>query len=77
MALFAVTRKEAHFNTTQYLYIGLYLCLPDVRELVGKLLSSLSASSLEYLSSVSGFHSLSETMLNLSLTLLRLVSSKH
>lgn len=40
-------------------------------------LSALCASSLEHLSSVSGSHSLSEAVLNLSLTLLRLVCSKH
>ena len=47
------------------------------KRLVSKSLSALSASSLEYLSAVSSSHSLSEAMLNLSLALLRLVSSKH
>ena len=44
---------------------------------IGESLSALSASSLEHLSSVCGFHSLAETVLYLSLALLRLVSSEH
>ena len=46
-------------------------------ELVGESLSSLCTSSLENVSSVSGLHSLAETVLYLSLTLLRLISSNH
>ena len=44
---------------------------------IGESLSALCASSLEDLSSVSGSHSLSEAMLNFSLTLFRLICSKH
>ena len=44
---------------------------------IGESLSALSASSLEHLSSVCGSHSLAETVLYLSLALLRLVSSEH
>ena len=45
--------------------------------LVGQSFSALCASSLEYVSAVSSFHSLSEAMLLFSLTLFRLVSSEH
>ena len=45
--------------------------------LIGQSFSAFSASSLEYVSTVSGSHSLSETMLFLSLTLFGLISSKH
>ena len=45
--------------------------------LVGQSFSALCASSLEYVSAVSGFHSLSEAMLLFSLTLFRLISSEH
>ena len=44
---------------------------------VGQSFSALCASSLEYVSSVSSLHSLSEAVLLLSLTFLGLVSSKH
>ena len=44
---------------------------------IGQSFSAFSASSLEYVSAVSGSHSLSEAMLFLSLTLFGLVSSKH
>ena len=44
---------------------------------IGQSLSALSASSLENVSAVSSSHSLSEAMLLLSLSLLRLVSSEH
>ena len=44
---------------------------------IGEHLSALCASSLENLSSVSGLHSLAETVLHLSLAFLRLVSSEH
>ena len=47
------------------------------RELVGKSLSALCTSSLENVSAVSSSHSLSETVLLLSLTLFGLVSSEH
>jgi hypothetical protein len=46
-------------------------------KLVGQSLSALCTSSLENVATVSGLHSLSEAMLLLSLTLLRLVSSEH
>ena len=46
-------------------------------ELVGESLSSLCTSSLENVSSVSGLHSLAETVLFLALELLGLVSTKH
>ena len=56
----------------------LWACLPESRKaLVGQSFSALCASSLEYVSSVSGFHSLSEAVLLFSLTFLGLVSSKH
>ena len=44
---------------------------------VGQSLSALCTSSLEDVSSVSGLHSLSEAVLLFSLTLFRLISSKH
>jgi len=44
---------------------------------IGQSFSALCASSLEYVSAVSSFHSLSEAMLLFSLTLFRLVSSEH
>ena len=47
------------------------------RILVGKSCSSLGASSLKNLSAVGSRHSLSETVLHLSLSLLRLVGSFH
>ena len=47
------------------------------RELVCESLSALCASSLEYVSAVCSLHSLSEAVLLLSLSLLRLVSSEH
>ena len=46
-------------------------------QLVGELSSSLGASSLKNLSAVSSSHSLSETMLFFSLSLLGLVCSLH
>ena len=45
--------------------------------LVGQSLSALCTSSLQNVSAVGSLHSLSETMLFLSLTLLGLVSSEH
>ena len=48
-----------------------------VVRLVGQSLSALCTSSLQNVSAVSSLHSLSETMLFLSLTLLGLVSSEH
>ena len=58
------------------------LCVThDVRhrriQLVGELSSSLGASSLKNFSTVSGCHSLSEAVLLLSLSLLRLIGSLH
>ena len=47
------------------------------RFLVGQSFSALSASSLQYVSAVSGSHSLSEAVLFLSLTLFRLIGSEH
>ena len=44
---------------------------------VSQSLSALCTTSLENVSAVSGLHSLSETVLLLSLTLFRLISSKH
>ena len=44
---------------------------------IGELSSSLGASSLKNFSAVSSRHSLSETVLHLSLSLLRLVGSFH
>ena len=48
-----------------------------IKLLIGQSFSALSASSLEYVSAVSGSHSLSEAVLFFSLSLLRLVSSEH
>jgi hypothetical protein len=45
--------------------------------LVGQSFSALGASSLQDISAVSGFHSLSEAVLLFSLTLFRLISSQH
>ena len=44
---------------------------------VGQSLSALGTSSLENVATIRGLHSLSEAMLLLSLTLLRLVGSEH
>ena len=53
----------------------------DVRhrriQLVGELSSSLGASSLKNLSTVSGSHSLSKAVFFLSVTLFGLICSKH
>ena len=49
-------------------------CTP---RLIGELSSSLCASSLKNLSTVSGSHSLSEAVLLVSLSLLRLICSLH
>ena len=46
-------------------------------KLVGQSLSALGTSSLENFATIRGLHSLSEAMLLLSLTLLRLVGSEH
>ena len=46
-------------------------------QLVGKLSSTLGASSLENFSTVSGRHSFSETVFLFSLSLLRLIGSFH
>jgi hypothetical protein len=48
-----------------------------VIKLVGQSLSALCTSSLQNVSAVGSLHSLSETMLLLSLTLFGLVSSEH
>jgi hypothetical protein len=47
------------------------------RRLIGQSFSALSASSLQYVSAVSGSHSLSEAVLFLSLTLFGLIGSEH
>ena len=49
----------------------------DSKRLVGQSLSALCTSSLQNVSAVGSSHSLSETMLFLSLTLFGLVSSEH
>ena len=49
----------------------------ELSKLVGQSFSAFSTSSLEYVSSVGSSHSLSETVLFLSLTLFRLIGSKH
>ena len=46
-------------------------------QLIGELSSSLGASSLKNFSTVSGRHSLSETVFLVSLSLLRLICSLH
>lgn len=48
-----------------------------VTALVSKSCTTLSASSFEDVSSVSGSHSLSEAMYLASLSLLRLISANH
>ena len=53
------------------------LCGIQITELVGQSLSALCTSSLQNVSAVGSSHSLSETMLLLSLTLFGLVSSEH
>ena len=54
------------------------MCIFRTRgKLIGQFFSAFSASSLEYVSSIGSCHSLSETMLFLSLTLFGLISSKH
>ena len=55
--------------------IGFLLCV--ARDLVSQSLSAFCTSSLENVSAVSSSHSLSETVLLLSLTLFGLVSSEH
>ena len=46
-------------------------------QLIGELSSSLGASSLKNFSTVSGCHSLSETVFLVSLSFLRLICSLH
>ena len=58
-------------------FYNLLLAFSDATQLVGQSLSALSAATLKNVATVSGLHSLSEAMLLLSLTLLRLVSSEH
>ena len=77
--------KFASGVLSEVLYVAygrLSLCVThDVRhrriQLVGELSSSLGASSLKNFSTVSGCHSLSETMLFVSLSLLGLIGSLH
>ena len=56
---------------------GFYEIWGRLTKLVGQSLSALCTSSLENVATIRGLHSLSEAMLLLSLTLLRLVSSEH
>ena len=59
---------------------SVFLCCDRIVEndrSIGQSFSALCASSLEYVSAVSSFHSLSEAMLLFSLTLFRLISSEH
>ena len=80
-----IKNKNADSESAEYATSAVgVLCVdtPDepacgMGELVGKSLSALCASSLEYVSAVSSLHSLSEAMLLFSLTLFRLVSSQH
>ena len=58
-------------------FYNLLLAFSDATRLVGQSLSALSAATLKNVATVSGLHSLSEAMLLLSLTLLRLVGSEH
>ena len=53
------------------------LCFLVFPKSIGQSFSALCTSSLEYVSSIGGCHSFSETVLFLSLTLFRLISSKH
>ena len=53
------------------------MCDPRLRKSVCQSLSALCTTSLQNVSAVSSLHSLSETVLLLSLTLFRLISSKH
>ena len=53
------------------------LCFLVFPKSIGQSFSALCTSSLEYVSSIGGCHSFSETVLFLSLTLFRLIGSKH
>ena len=53
---------------------GFYVKLKD---LIGQSFSAFSASSLQYVSTVSGSHSLSEAVFLFSLTLFGLIGSEH
>ena len=61
----------------QSVTIGHFLCEIKMTELVGQSLSAFCTSSLENVSAVGSSHSLSETVLLLSLTLFGLISSEH
>ena len=66
--------RARHASQQSVFYVGIVA----IRlQLVGQSLSALCASSLEYVSAVSGLHSFSEAVLLFSLTLFRLVSSEH
>ena len=67
--------RARHASQQSVFYVGTVALLG--KQLVGQSLSALCASSLEYVSAISSLHSLSEAVLLLSLTLFRLVSSKH
>ena len=56
---------------------AVFIRLIKIRRLVGQSLSALCTASLQNGSAVGSLHSLSEAMLLFSLTLLRLISSKH
>jgi len=66
--------RARHASQQSVFYVGM---LSHKQQLVGQSLSALCASSFEYVSAISSLHSLSEAVLLLSLTLFRLVSSKH
>ncbi len=65
------------FGTPAVLYFGKSSCLRMIKRSVGQSLSAFCTASLENGSAVGRFHSFSETMLFLSLTLFGLVCSEH
>ena len=70
-------RGEKRFIDGRCFYVGrLTLVLCNVKS-IGQSFSALCASSLEYVSAISSFHSFSEAVLLFSLTLFRLIGSEH
>ena len=72
----AEQRASRHLRDRRFYVYGKRRLSDDVRS-IGESLSALCTSSLENVSAVCSLHSLTEAMLFLSLTLLRLIGSEH
>ena len=73
----SIPREEEKWPMHNRAPVIFHSLLCDSKRLVGQSLSALCTSSLQNVSAVGSLHSLSETMLLLSLTLFGLVSSEH